>query len=68
MKNFDKNFENFKRRKPKPRFGDKLDYTGMRFVDSATKELILTEYSLIKEKKSKLSSKERGIITKLVEE
>lgn len=66
MHNFDKNYENFKFRKPVPRFGGH-DYTGIRFIDTATKEEILAEYALIKNKTSKLRANERNIILKLVE-
>ena len=67
MKNFEKNYENFNSRKPSPRLGGFLDYTKMRFIDTATKEEILKEYEIIKNKQSKLSSKERLLIIEMVE-
>ncbi len=64
---FEEKYNTFKRRQPAPRYGNKIDTTAIRFVDVASKEQILKEYNLNKEKKSDLSSKERSIITKMVE-
>ncbi len=66
MSNFNKNYENFNFRKVSTKF-DRKDRTGIRFIDTASKEAILSEYNLIKEKTSKLPSNERGLITKMVE-
>lgn len=67
MKNFKQNYEKFDRRVVKERFTGAYDFTGMRFIDTATEDEILKEYELIKDKKSKLSSKQRDLIVKMVE-
>jgi len=64
---FNTSFKNFKRRTPKSRLGDKIDTTHIRFVDTATKEELIAEYELIKEKRSKLSRSERDIIKSMFE-
>lgn len=55
----------FKRREPKARIGGFVDTTHLRFVDVATLKQLRDEYQLIKQKKSKLSRKQRDIITQM---
>lgn len=55
----------FERRQPKPRLGGFVDTTHLRFVDVATTKELRNEYQLIKQKKSKLSRKQRDIITQM---
>lgn len=57
--------EQFIRREPKPRIGDKVDTTHIRFVDTATSSQLRAEMQLIREKKSKLCAKERKIISEM---
>lgn len=49
-------------REPVVGIGGRIDKSHMRFVDTATSAELRAEYQLIKEKKSKLSRKEREII------
>jgi hypothetical protein len=64
---FSQFFKDFKFRSPKPRYGNKVDTSALRFIDTATKEDLITEYNKIKEKKSNLPSTERSILTKFFE-
>ena len=66
-KTFDERFYNFKKRIPKRRLGNKIDTTHLRWIDTASKEEVVQEYNLIKEKKSTLNSRQRTIIVDLYE-
>lgn len=70
-KNMKEKFDKFEKRKARRPFGDNtrhLDATHMRFIDRASYEEVEAEYALIQQKKSRLSAKERDIITKIFEE
>jgi hypothetical protein len=57
-------FKTFKARIPKSRYGNKVDSTRMRFVDTATEDELREEYNKILNKTSNLPSTERSIISK----